>query len=345
MNNPITTPLLPPVWDEIALAAAVAKEAQGVNLRNQGRSEREHRALHRALEEVKPAVGSALACLESCWPVRGDDEACQAYLASLLANDPGGLRYTALRYMVYPMISRDDLKTALDAPSLSAQYLSSPAGRKVCGELIRFLLAGMDDHRFPWLRANKGPPSPARRTAGIDLTAFTLVSRQNETGRRSDEKKELEQRYATTLKEAGYVQIPTCKIANSADLHAAIKPGEMMKECTVCGENADFVVCLRDNRFLFIECKASNSALNSRKRVNKEAVKNIQVWKHQLGAAIIGACAIRGVFDARYIQEAQTQGVFVFWDHDHSDLTNFLSAVDAAVPQLPQRSSPRSRPG
>ena len=54
-------------------------------------------------------------------------------------------------------------------------------------------------------------------------------------------------------------------------------------------DNADVIVRLDDGRLLAIECKGSNSEINSRKRLNKEAVQNARAWLTGFGADQGGA--------------------------------------------------------
>jgi hypothetical protein len=154
-----------------------------------------------------------------------------------------------------------------------------------------------------------------------------LSTQQTQTSRRSNEKSELESQVHAILIGQGFTEMPKKKLANSSELHSALANGQFMKECNVATENADFVVRLKDGRFLFIECKASNSEVNSRKRLNKEATKNIKVWLDVIGNSIVGSCSIRGIFKPEYVIEAQKQGVYIFWAHNLAALTNFLKAA------------------
>ena len=93
-------------------------------------------------------------------------------------------------------------------------------------------------------------------------------------------------------------------------------------------DNADVIVRLDDGRLLAIECKGSNSEINSRKRLNKEAVQNARAWLTGFGAdQVVPAVALQGVFKARYVAEAQDTPMAVFWGHRLDDLKSFLAAA------------------
>lgn len=78
---------------------------------------------------------------------------------------------------------------------------------------------------------------------------------------------------------------------------------------------------------MFIECKASNSGVNSRKRLHKEVTKNVGQWLKGSGAEAIGSCAMRGVFNPDTVEIAQKNNVFIFWHHRLNDLDSFLKDV------------------
>ena len=92
-------------------------------------------------------------------------------------------------------------------------------------------------------------------------------------------------------------------------------------------DNADVVVRLRDGCLLAIECKGSNSEINSRKRLNKEAVQNARAWLARFGAQVVPAVALQGVFKDRYLVEAQDTPMLIFWSHRLDDLKQFVEAT------------------
>ena len=92
-------------------------------------------------------------------------------------------------------------------------------------------------------------------------------------------------------------------------------------------DSADVLVRLRDGRLLVIECKGSNSEINSRKRLNKEASQNARAWLARFGGQVVPAVALQGVFKDRYVGEAQDTPMLIFWGHRLSDLLAFVEAA------------------
>ena len=84
---------------------------------------------------------------------------------------------------------------------------------------------------------------------------------------------------------------------------------------------ADVVVRLHDTRLMAIECKVSNSATNSVKRLNNDAAVKAEYWLKQFGTAqVVPAAALAGVFNVLNLEQAQTRGLTLFWSHDLDQL-------------------------
>jgi len=93
----------------------------------------------------------------------------------------------------------------------------------------------------------------------------------------------------------------------------------------VLDSTCDVTVGLRDGRLLLIECKVSNSATNSVKRLDREVGDKVKSWRHGYGERAITAVVLAGVFKAANLQAAQAGGVVLFWEHALGGLADFLS--------------------
>ena len=67
--------------------------------------------------------------------------------------------------------------------------------------------------------------------------------------------------------------------------------------------------------------------INSRKRLNKEVVKNANGWTSNFGKLVIAGAVLRGVFKPQYVISAQETPVAIFWGHRLSDLAAFVRAA------------------
>lgn len=74
-----------------------------------------------------------------------------------------------------------------------------------------------------------------------------------------------------------------------------------------------------------IECKVSNSALNSIKRVNNDAAVKAETWIKDFGTRnIVPAAALSGVYKLRHLADAQQRGLTIFWTHDLQWLVSWI---------------------
>jgi hypothetical protein len=100
--------------------------------------------------------------------------------------------------------------------------------------------------------------------------------------------------------------------------------GRFTSEIILGDAKADFAVRLRDGRLLAIECKASNSALNSVKRLNRETAGKAERWHNLYGQQILTMAVLSGVFKVSNLMDAQSAGVFIAWQHDLRPLRDFV---------------------
>ena len=88
------------------------------------------------------------------------------------------------------------------------------------------------------------------------------------------------------------------------------------------------VVGLYDRRVLAIECKASNSELNSFKRINHAAIGKARSWITAFGRnQLVPAAILTGAFNPDNLATAQGEGLAQFWIHRLDDLQEFISAT------------------
>ncbi len=77
-----------------------------------------------------------------------------------------------------------------------------------------------------------------------------------------------------------------------------------------------------------IECKVSNSELNSIKRLTNDAGVKARVWIDDLGRNnVVPAAVLSGVFGLRHLIEAQERGLTLFWAHSLDQLLAFVSST------------------
>jgi XamI restriction endonuclease len=219
----------------------------------------------------------------------------------------------ALRYIAGPPISEDDLKTLAEAQTFTkARLHADPAMAK---RFIDTVVSVVDVRRFPWLSRDgqHREPTEVERDSAILASAAIIATRDAEKMRRSQSKEEQEQQVEDGLLSRQFTKVAT---RNVRTLHDAPRPGEFCRESMVTGSKADFVIGLFDNRVMPLECKVSNSAVNSIKRLNREAARKAEVWRGDLGAMnCVPAAVLSGVYYHHMLLDAQNRGLTLFWAH------------------------------
>ncbi|WP_078059476.1 XamI family restriction endonuclease [Xanthomonas massiliensis] len=305
------TPARPPRWstDELAQDVALAlddfrRERLGELLANWKTT------VHRCRAQVRRSFRET----GLRQPVRPPSRV----IAQLYAHDLG----EPLRYLAAPPISHDDLKALAGSTLAPAALRRDPhAARNV----LRTLLQTLDPIRFPWVHRNTRAQASEWRAA-IQATAVLMAAQRVATSRRHQGKNGQEQAAKDYL--ANVVGLTEVRLRKIETLYTAPAPGEFCGESEVAGRKADIVVRLFDARLLLIECKVSNSALNSVKRVNKDAGAKASAWMQRLGdAQVVPAALLSGVFKVRNLEQAQALRLTLFWAHRLEDLGDFIVAT------------------
>ena len=233
-----------------------------------------------------------------------------------------------VRYLTGPPISEDDLNTLVGVRAITGRRIKEKPelGRQV----VDLIMNGLDQRRFPWVRDGR-EPTEAERLAAVIASAALLANRKVGTSRRHLGKEQQEEAVVDMLKSIKWKQVQR---RTFSDVENAPKLGEFCQESTVCGNKADVVVRLMDRRLLLIECKVSNSGLNSIKRLN-DAKKKATEWKKDLGeSTAVPAAVLSGVFELRHLEETQARGLALFWGHDLQRMGDW---INSAVVELPSR--------
>jgi hypothetical protein len=102
-------------------------------------------------------------------------------------------------------------------------------------------------------------------------------------------------------------------------------------ESKLGGRNADLVVTLADGRLMPIECKVSNSAVNSVKRLNNDAAAKAEAWIKDFGQVqIVPVAVLSGVFKLHNLVDAQRRGLVLFWAHDLEAMASWVTTTRPA---------------
>ena len=229
--------------------------------------------------------------------------------------------FHALRYLPGPPISADDLKTVADAVLTPAKLVEDlPMAARIF-EVVR---NGLDRRRFPWVTEGR-EPTEAERGAAVLASAAIMAIRKLETNRRSVEKKRQEEEVIEALEAAGLVKMKTRKVSVLSQAPGA---GEFCAESLLGKRKADIIVGLWDGRVMAIECKVSNSAINSVKRLNNDAAAKAEAWRSDFGTVqVVAVAVLSGVYKLHNLENAQGRGLTLIWSHDLSELISWIEST------------------
>ena len=226
-----------------------------------------------------------------------------------------------LRYLSGPPVSEDDLKVLIKAKSLAASRFQSEP--ELVDRLVGFLQGWHDRRRFPWVRESWEPEEHDRKAA-ILATSALLATRRMETIRRNRNKDIQEELVAVQLKRH-FDEVPRRRVSTLAK---APKRGQFCREAYFGSRKADFIIGLPDSRTMALECKVSNSATNSIKRLNNDAAVKAVIWRREFGTTqVVTAAILAGVYGLKNLVDAQGQGLSLFWSHDLTAMLDWMRST------------------
>jgi hypothetical protein len=235
------------------------------------------------------------------------------------------------RYLAVPPISLDDLDTLTD--SCFGLWVGQKTERGIRPSKRDFTAAAgiisarIDKQRAPWLAAARNP-TKAEREAFVNGAASIPAMNRLTTTRRGERSRLQEDLTRAAVAAADYVSVklPGTLRDPVQDMEPATYSEHSRR---LAGTNMDVPVRLKANHptgqlFLAIECKVSNSSINSRKRLLEVNSKR-ETWDSSgLPHRFRTAAVLAGVFDVARLVELQNAGVMIFWEHRLKDLTAFL---------------------
>jgi XamI restriction endonuclease len=226
----------------------------------------------------------------------------------------------AVRYLSGPPISADDLKVIANVESLAAGRLrGNPDAAK---RVIDTVLLALDRRRFAWVTEDREPDEAEREAAAL-ASAALMASGRVQTSRRNVAKANQEQAVEDRLIEAGFEKVKAPRQVPT--LAAAPGAGQFCRETTFGSRKADILIGLWDDRKMPCECKVSNSATNSIKRLNNDASVKARTWIGEFGTrSVVPAAVLSGVFKLSHLESAQASGLTILWAHDLDALAEWI---------------------
>jgi XamI-like restriction endonuclease len=302
----------PPRWTAKQLAAEAQKSAAAFRMQRLAPTE----AWKRHFIKAKERFAALFQELGELAPNKISDAALAAAYKLNLGE--------ALRYLSGPPISDDDLKVLAEVSTLAPGVLINDHAklRKVFGVIQQTI----DPYRFPWI-VEKRPPTKNEKSAALLASSVLLAAQRIATERRGVGKTAQEALVKQFLVSMKFKEAPRMAISTIVE---GPKKGEFCSESMLGTRKADVIVRLNDTRLMPIECKVSNSALNSVKRINNDAAAKAVDWLKTFGTSqVVPTAVISGVFKVNNLMHAQDAGLTLFWAHDLKKLGKFITSTGA----------------
>lgn len=271
-------------------------------------AERYHESFEKALKDVE-AVFKRTEALRSLSSESGQELLISGYLQTL-------------RNMCRPTVSEDDFKNLSDTGTVSASKFSDIG---LSQSALDYLERNLNRDIFSWLDADTAPTDSERHAAAVAVAALAAEQKTKTLMRGSSSK-----RQEQAVREALIARCGLKSVASKSFELLSNGPGKgelFDRETLVAGTKADVVLGLYDGRIMCLECKVSNSEVNSFKRLNHEAVDKVKKWAGSFGKQCVSGVVIQGCFKAANLVSAQDDGAYLFCSSNLTPLIDFINGT------------------
>lgn len=238
-----------------------------------------------------------------------------------LARD--GRHALVFRQVLAPPVSQDQFKLYCPAYSKSAEITGRPMLN--AAEVAATIWDRLDLGVATWAAGGTTPERHEIETF-VRVSSTLIGLQQISTARRSRLAQEQEGAVISALKSDGWTKLPSKLI----DTRAAVPTLHFMHKtrfatATTAAQEVDIACGLQNSYVLAMECKVTNDATNSVKRIN-DVLKKATAWKDHWGSFVMTAALLQGVIAAKDVQRLSDAGVHVFWSHDLAKFKKWLRA-------------------
>lgn len=231
---------------------------------------------------------------------------------------------TAARFVTKPAISADTLK-----------IVSQQEGP------VAVICEFLDRDRFLWLAGKRaGVPPRADVDRAVAMTARIMAEQRAQTRSRTESSRTQEEAVRKVLLRCGLKYVDRKDVRQrmvelgddpkrgltTTNYQELLGRGEFTRETALAGAKCDVPVRLKDGRLFPIECKVSNSEVNSTKRLIRETRGKHNEWRREFGGEMMTGAVLAGAFSMINLRQAQQAGVLPFFEHELKALSAFIKA-------------------
>ena len=236
-----------------------------------------------------------------------------------------GRHLLVLRHLFSPPISQDQLKLVLPSYPKGAEKNGTKVTKAAALAFVAAFAARRDPGLTAWLDTD-APPTPRQVRKLLHALTPMISSQIFNTVRRNRMSDEQEKAVEALLAAKGWTRAASAPVSNTADLAARhFMRKTRCKSSDIATKEVDIACGVKANLIMAMECKVSNDATNSVKRVS-DVMDKTKAWKEQWGGFIQTAALLQGVVAYKDVARLLNSNVLVFWSHDLRPLTDWLDA-------------------
>lgn len=234
-----------------------------------------------------------------------------------LQNVPGALEQSgahtsALRRMLAPPMSQDQFAILCSSYSKGREKSGSPIDPVKAAEVAKTFLAWRDKRLTRWLDEGR-PPSRNEVRILMEAVALRIVDQKLLSDKRTSHADRQEQAVVDTLEKLGWNRKTSSLLEMPQDLAA----GDFMRKtrCATTGAPREVdIACGLGKTIVAMECKVSNDATNSIKRID-DILQKERGWTSKWAGFIETAAMLQGVIEYKDVSRLLERDVLVFWSH------------------------------
>lgn len=244
-------------------------------------------------------------------------------LQSALKAD--GSHTLIFRHLLAPPKSQDQFKLLCEEWPKTSEKNSRPLKPDTANAVAIILAQWMDRSIAPWLQLNRDPTSVERELL-IERVISFIAPKITETQKRNRLSAAQESAVVTLLVDMGWRRMNSMTI----DTRAAVPPKSFMNKtrfatATTTAQEVDIACGFANSYVAAMECKVTNDATNSVKRIN-DVLKKANAWKAHWGSFVETAALLQGVIKAEDVQRLTDEGVKVFWSHNLDEFAEWVES-------------------
>lgn len=264
------------------------------------------------------AVSDALDWRQALWNARRE---IIAFLrASDFLSDVAGALHSSgyhsrpMRHFLAPPVSQDQFKLICPSWPKSSEKTGTGLTEARAQATEAIFLERRSQHLTAWIN-RKRPPRIVELSAAISSIAPLMANQGISTAKRGRLSVAQESSVLKLLAAKNWVRLQSSLVSEGGQLPTksfmyktkfASGPGESKEVDVACGLGGTVVLAL--------ECKVTNDATNSVKRID-DVLNKANAWKSKWGTFVRPAALLQGVIKSSDVNRLLVNGVEVFWSH------------------------------